>query len=286
MKKSEPKFKIGFIGQGYVGKNYADDFTQRGWQAVRYSLEPEYIKNKPRIKTCDIVFICVPTPTTPRGFDDSIVRSAVKLVGKGKTAVIKSTVLPGTTAAIQKDNPNIFILVSPEFLTATTAAYDAAHPNRNIIGLAKDNKIYRQKAKAVLAVLPQAPYEIICAARAAELIKYAGNCLAYAKVIYINLLYDLVVALGADWQEIKEALLADPRIGPCHLDPVHKKGRGAGGPCFIKDFAAFANLYQAKVANAKGLSVLRSLQEKNIELLVESRKDIGLLRGVYGEDVV
>ncbi|MCK5027249.1 MAG: hypothetical protein KAS07_02425, partial [Candidatus Pacebacteria bacterium] len=109
--------KIGFIGQGWIGKNYADDFKNRGYSVVRYAKEKPYDINKDKIAKCDIVFIAVPTPTTPEGFDDSTLRKVIKLVGKGKTAVIKSTVLPGTTESIQKENPNIFIFHSPEFLT-------------------------------------------------------------------------------------------------------------------------------------------------------------------------
>src|SRR3989338_8022638 len=127
--------KIGFIGQGWVGKHYADDFENRGYSVLRYALEEPYVKNEAGIKDCDIVFIAVPTPTTKDGFDDSAVRSAVKLVGKGNTAVIKSTIALGTTESIQKDNPDVFVLHSPEFLPERTATFDAAHPNRNLIGI-------------------------------------------------------------------------------------------------------------------------------------------------------
>ena len=70
---SNTKPLIGFIGQGFIGKNYADDFEQRNYKVVRYALEGTYAGNKDRIKECDIVFIAVPTPTTPEGFDLSIV---------------------------------------------------------------------------------------------------------------------------------------------------------------------------------------------------------------------
>jgi len=89
---------VGFIGQGYVGKNYADDFEARGYTVIRYSLEEPYIQNKDRIKECDVVFIAVPTPTTPKGFDASILESAFSLIKDGATVVIKSTILPGMTA--------------------------------------------------------------------------------------------------------------------------------------------------------------------------------------------
>ena len=65
---------IGFIGQGWIGKHYADEFQARMYDVIRYSLEEPYIQNKERIKECEVVFIAVPTPTTPEGFDDSIVR--------------------------------------------------------------------------------------------------------------------------------------------------------------------------------------------------------------------
>ena len=94
--------KIGFIGQGWIGKNYADYFEESGFPTTRYALEEPYVGNKDKIAECDIVFMAVPTPSTMEGFDDSIVRSAVKLVGKGKVAVIKSTILTGTTRSVQK----------------------------------------------------------------------------------------------------------------------------------------------------------------------------------------
>src|SRR5690606_30150579 len=106
--------KIGFIGQGWIGKNYADNFEDRGYDIVRYSVEPEYVENKEKIKDCDIVFIAVPTPTTPEGFDSSIVQNVIELVGDGKVALIKSTIVPGTTEKIQEVYPNKYVMHSPE----------------------------------------------------------------------------------------------------------------------------------------------------------------------------
>jgi nucleotide sugar dehydrogenase len=274
---------IGFIGQGWIGKNYANDFEARGLDVVRYALEEPYCRNKEKIRECDIVFIAVPTPTTKTGFDDSAVYSAVKLVGKGKTAVIKSTITPGTTESIQKLNDDIFVLHSPEFLVELTAAFDAAHPNRNIVGIPIDNKIYRKKAREVLAVLPPATYVKIMSSRDAEFIKYAGNSLLFSKVIFMNLLYDFVEEIGGDWEGIREALIHDPRIGVSHTEPVHKSGRGAGGHCFIKDFETFREMYQEKVRDSLGSKILGALVEKNIQLLTESNKDVALLEGVYGD---
>lgn len=282
--KDTKKLKIGFIGQGWIGKNYANDFEARGYATVRYSLEPEYAHNKNLIADCDIVFIAVPTPTTPGGFDDSIVRKAVSLVGKRKTAVIKSTILPGTTESIQKAYPDVFVLNSPEFLTEATAAHDAAFPERNIIGIPESNKAYIKKAEKVLSVLPVAPYNKICMSLEAEIIKYGRNVSGFFRIIFTNILYDLTVRLGAEWAPIQEAMSADPDTGPTYTNPIHKSGRGAGGHCFIKDFAAFSHLYKTALSDdAFGVSILESLENKNINLLRLSRKDIDLLTGVYGD---
>jgi nucleotide sugar dehydrogenase len=285
---------IGFIGQGWIGRNYANDFENRGFTVVRYALEEPYVNNGDKIADCDIVFVAVPTPTTEKGFDDSILRAAIKKIGKGKIAVIKSTVVPGTTESIQAGNPDSLILHSPEFLRESSAAHDAAHPNRNIIGIPLDNEAYRQAAQTVLSVLPKAGYELVCSAKEAELVKYMGNSFLYLKVVYINMLYDLAKALGCRWETVAEAFAADPRIGASHLKPVHasghvdgeKGGRGAGGHCFIKDFAALTELYKKTVGDEIGLKTLDAIRDKNIDLLAKSGKDLELLTGVYGNGIL
>lgn len=275
--------KIGFIGQGYIGKNYSNDFERRGFEVIRYALEKPYNKNKLKIKDCDIVFIAVPTPTTPKGFDNSIVQNVINLVGKNKTVVIKSTLLPGTTELIQEENPDLYIFHSPEFLTELTAAENASNPDRNIVGIPIENSEYRNKAKEIIDILPKAPYELICKSSEAEFIKYGGNCWFYLKVVFINLLFDLTQKDNFDWNVIQEAMAADSRIGSTHLNPIHKRGRGAGGNCFIKDFSAFIEMYSKSVDDDLGIKFLKSVEKKNIELLLKSKKDIDLLEGVYGK---
>jgi len=278
--------RIGFIGQGWIGRTYADDFERRGHTVVRYSNEEPYLRNAAQIATCDIVFIAVPTPTTPKGFDVSIVREVLGLVGPGKTAVIKSTLLPGTTEQLQAAYPDRFVMHSPEFLSVATAVFDAEHPTRNIVGIPVDDDAYRARAAEVIAVLPSAPFALVCLAREAEVIKYARNCVGFVRVVFTNMMYDLARALDVDWAPIRLAMSADPDCGPTYVNPIHKSGRGAGGECFIKDFEAFSRLYATLVGDPNGVAVLEHLTAKNIELLVATHKDLGLLRGVHGEAVL
>lgn len=275
--------KIGIIGTGWVGGSYAKDFKVRGFDPISYSLEKEYVGNKDKIKDCDYVLIAVPSPTTPQGFDDSIVREAVKLVGKGKTAVIKSTVAPGTTKSIQAKNPDVFVMHFPEFLSEATAEQDATYPKRNIIGIPKDDAEYRRRAEEFLSLCPTAPFNSICSSDEAEFIKYARNCVGYIRILFYNLMYDAAMKEGADWNKIKEAIAADPDNGPTYTHPVHKSGRGAGGHCFIKDFAAFIKYYEKTIGDKLGVEALKAFEKKNIDLLVKSQKDLDLLKGVYGD---
>lgn len=288
--------RIGFIGLGWIGKNYADDFEERGYKVVRYSRTK--LETKGEIANCEIVFIAVPTPTTPKGFDYSIVEEVLQLVGKGKIAVIKSTILPGTGEKLQKKFKNIFVFHSPEFLAEATAHHDARNPDRNIIGVPKLDKKNIEAAEKVLKVLPKAPFNKVMQIKEAEMVKYIGNCFLYEKVVFFNQMYDLAESLGLDYQNIRDAVVKDERIGESHTAVKHASGheqsdptktqnhfaRGAGGHCFIKDFEALIELYSKNLPHDNfGLNALKAVREKNNSLLVRSKKDLDLLKNVVGD---
>ncbi len=276
------KPSIGFIGQGFIGKAYADDYERRGFPITRYSIEPEFAGNKEKIKDCDIVLIAVPTPTTPKGFDASIVEDVIGLVGSGNIAVIKSTMLPGTTEKLQAKYPDRIVLHSPEFLRARSAAEDVERPDRNIIGMPVDDEAHRKAAEVVMKTFPEASYERVVSSRESELVKYAGNVFLSMKVIYANMLHDLAAAIGADYETVRDTLGADPRVGPNHLAVEFEGGRGAGGYCFIKDFSAFNAFYASSTKDEAGHQALKAFEGKNAQLLRDSGKDLDLLKGVYG----
>jgi len=287
--------KIGFIGQGWIGKHYADDFEDRLYEVVRYALEEPYVQNKEQVALCDIVFIAVPTPTTPDGYSYEPVINALTNLKTGATAVIKSTLSPGTTEKLQTMFPDLYVLHSPEFLREATAAHDAAKPQRNLVGIPEQSAEFTKRAESVLRILPEAPYNKIMSAKEAELIKYAGNCFLYTKVVFMNMLHDVVTSSDASWETVREAMSNDPRIGESHMQPLHQSGhligeehakRGAGGHCFIKDFEAFRQLYNEVVADEMGMQLLLAMVQKNNDLLLSSDKDIDLLQGVYGDSII
>ncbi|OGG57006.1 hypothetical protein A2680_01525 [Candidatus Kaiserbacteria bacterium RIFCSPHIGHO2_01_FULL_55_37] len=149
----------------------------------------------------------------------------------------------------------------------------------------------RALGQKVISILPPAPFELVCSAVEAEFIKYAGNNWLYIKVVYINILYDLVRKLGGNYEHVRDAFAADPRMGRSHLDPIHASGhggppgRGAGGHCFIKDFAAFRAMYENVFPeDTAGVEALKGMEQKNVKLLRDAHKDLDLLEGVYGKN--
>lgn len=282
------KVKIGFVGNGYVGKHIADDFENRGHTVVRYALEAPFNKNKRAVSACDLIFVAVPTPTTPQGFSAHIIEEVLEGLSKAKsktkkTVVIKSTILPGTTIALQKKHRALTLLFCPEFLGESTAAHDAAHPILNIVGMPSETKAHRAAAELVLSLLPYAPFSQICTSTEAEIKKYAHNTSGYVQIVIFNLFYDLAQKLNADWEPIQRALVANPYIASRYSYPVHKGGRGAGGNCFIKDFAALRqHMGVLFPQDASTLRMLESIEEKNLDLLASTNKDARIVRDVYG----
>lgn len=282
MKRKKPL--IGFIGQGWIGKAYADNFEDRGYEVVRYSLEKPWVKNKDKIKECDIVFVAVWTPTTPQGFNVSVVESVLPLVGKGKIAVLKSTILPGTTAELQKKFPDIVLLYGPEFLSVVSHIHDAAHPFINVVGMSADDAKHYSAAEKVMKSLPKAPTSIICKSSEAEIFKYSHNASGYTQIILFNLMYDLGQKFGVNWDVVNRAIQADPLISNRYSNPIHKSGRGAGGGCFIKDIAALRAHIKKHLPHDKlAHKVFEAMETKNIHLLTSTEKDLDLLHGVYGK---
>lgn len=278
---------IGFIGQGWIGKAYADNFEHRGYEVVRYALEKPYVQNKDRIKDCDIVFIAVWTPTTPKGFDTSVIESVLPLVGKGKAAVIKSTVLPGTTVELQKKFSDVVLLVNPEFLSIATSVHDAAHPFVNLVGMPVHDTKHYMAAEQVLKCIPKAKYSDICMSAEAEIFKYTHNASGYTQIMLFNLMYDLGQQFGVNWDVVNKAIQHDPLISNRYSNPVHKKGRGAGGGCFIKDVAALRTHVKRYLPyDPLYLKLVEAMEAKNIHLLSSTEKDLDLLEGVYGKEVL
>ncbi|MDD5438195.1 MAG: hypothetical protein PHC70_03560 [Patescibacteria group bacterium] len=262
--------KIAIMGTGMVGGALDRYFKSQNIKAALYD-PPKGLADKTSLQAADVVFVAVPTPyyLDGHGFDDSYLRQAIEtLDGIGKVVVIKSTVLPDTTDALQKDFPSHRLLFCPEFLTEVTADYDMQHPNRQIVGYTLAS---RADAEMVMGLMPRAPFEKIMPAKEAELVKYFNNAFFALKVAYANQMYDLCQALGINYDNIKECAQAEPMIGKTHLEIFHKGYRGYGGKCLPKDTRAIIQLGEN---NGMDLSLLKAAETYNNPLVSNQGMDI------------
>ena len=252
------KYTIGIMGTGMVGGALERYFESVG------TVPKVYDKGKNEGSTDDVncaevVFICVPTPydELSGGFDLSYVHAALRDIRGEKIVVVKSTVVPGTTAALQEQYPRLRLMYNPEFLTEMTADQDMKFPDRQIIGTTPQSFT---AAADILAMLPLAPFERVMPSTAAETVKYFGNTWFSTKVVFANQIYDLCQKIGVDYDQVMEGAAADKRIGRTHLEVFHKGYRGYGGKCLPKDTRA---LIQLGDRVGVSMALLKKVEELN-----------------------
>ena len=273
MAETQRNLKIGIIGLGMVGKPHWRWFEEnkgytRGINLFCYDTDPtmgifdDYDK-------ADIIWVCVPTPPNPDGScNTSVVESVVASIKGEKIIVIKSTVPPGTTEGLQKKFPRHKFLFNPEFLTESQAWEDFLKPVRQIVSYTEQS---RDVAMTVLNLLPQAYYQSPWSVSTyevrghtvteAEMIKYYSNVVGAVTVGLSNMFKDTCDGLQSlgyevDYERVRDAIGADPRVGPAWKDVLHGSYRGFGGYCFPKDLRA----HMATVKNISVLVASRSLE--------------------------
>jgi UDPglucose 6-dehydrogenase len=228
--------KIGLLGLGYVGSAVA--YSHRNHELViRDPKLGDKSASIQEIKTCDAVYVCVPTPMLDDGHcDDSYVKSVLQeLSDYNRVIICKSTVPPGVYLRLQDKYPNV--VHAPEFLTAANAIQDYENSNWVLVG---GNKEYCEQAKLIISASSiKATHYHLTDISTASLFKYMANAFMATKVTFMNDLYHLATAVGVNWSEIKEIAKNDPRLGSSHWDVPGPDGQfGYGGACFPKDVSA------------------------------------------------
>ena len=255
-----PNSPIGIVGAGVVGGALYDYLLAEGRNVCVY--DPPKGHSDPRaIADADVIFVCVPTPyTNGIGFDDRHLLDAVAGIPGRKAIVIKSTVLPGTTDLLQERFPQHRFMFNPEFLREATAREDFVKPDRQIVGCTGSSN---RDAAAIMAMLPRAPFELVCTASEAEMAKYVANSFLAVKVVFSNEVFDLCQRLRIDYDAVRDMAAADARIGASHMDVLDGGYRGFGGKCLPKDSKALLDL-----ARSVGIEmeVLRAADRVNATL--------------------
>lgn len=261
--------KIGIIGWGVVGQAVGRGFETKKENKVywydKYKKGPSSFQKV--IDKSEFIFVCVPTPmfSDESGIDLSAIeevvnKAAPKISGSKKILILKSTVVPNTTARFKKKYPKVNFAMSPEFLTEANAQWDFLHTDRTVIGA------FSQAVSARLSQLYQDLYGpgskiFITDPTTAEMVKYTSNALLATKVIFANEMYELCNALEIKYEEVKKMVVSDRRIGKSHLDVTTV--RGFGGKCFPKDVVALLAFAKNKKVD---LSLLKAVWQKNLKI--------------------
>ena len=278
---------LGVVGGGVLGWAVARGFMEH-CQVKVYDVIPERLTHPlHEAATCDIVFVCLPTPSLPDGrCDTSLIDAFLEEAadrewwGERSCYVLRSTTPVGyTQQQAAKREFSRPLLHSPEFLTARVSLTDFQTPARNIVGhptpvggwsnLESDYEHQHRemfvRAADTLEDLYVRRFPGVAVhemdSNASELVKLACNSFFAAKVTLFNLFYDLAKARGIDWDDVRGGILSDGRIAHAHtLVPGPDLLPGFGGACSAKDTADLYHCCREAGVDAK---VLREVLERN-----------------------
>ena len=267
-------FKIGVIGYGFLGSAIVHGFGLHTDIKIYDKFKKGFNTLGETTDHAEFLFFCLPTPMFEDGNQDlSILEEAVSEVHKNiqddkkRIAIIKSTVLPGTNQKLQDKYAKLTFISNPEHLTARNNKLDFICASRIIIGgeqkwaIERVEALYRHRFGNSMPIYKTSW-------KSAEMEKYVANCFFAVKVSYFNFIYDLCEKLGLDYEEIKNMVLSDGRIGRSHCDVmsgdgVSEKGkRQYGGACFPKDINALLRFSESLNIDPK---LIRASWEQNVE---------------------
>jgi UDPglucose 6-dehydrogenase len=278
------KVRLSIVGIGYVGLSTAVGFALRNYPVYALTHDPNKVRkinqgeppfHEPNLQeklgevvnakllectsaiedgilNTDLTFIATGTPSRPDGsIELKYIKESAKEIGRAirkkekyHLAVVKSTVVPGTTERVlkpiiektsgKKCGENFGLCMNPEFLRQGSALHDTLNPDRVVIGgfdecsgetLVNFYKDFYGSDTPILQT----------SLSTAEMIKYASNAFLATKISFINTIANICERVpNVDVVKVAEAMGFDKRIGMAFL----KAGVGYGGSCFPKDVKA------------------------------------------------
>ena len=249
----------GIVGWGYVGKGtelLLRTAINRQFYSARIhifdtdkSLCTHNIFALKDLANCKLIFVCVPTPMQEDGtcytdIVDSVVNDLKSYGVDPWRIIIRSTVTIGTAERLG-------VNFMPEFLTERNWKQDVLESKDLVFGV--DNNI--EEFKTELKPLFKFDFPVhegsfykyhILSTKEAELIKYVRNSFLATKVAFFNEINEYCEKVGLDYNNIKEGVCIDKRIGFAHTAVPGPDGKkGFGGTCLPKDVNSF-NLQMKK----------------------------------------
>ncbi|MGE0874336.1 MAG: UDP-glucose/GDP-mannose dehydrogenase family protein [Burkholderiales bacterium] len=218
----------------------------------------------------ELQLIAVGTPQDEDGSADMRhVVAAARAIGRHmdgyRVVATKSTVPVGTAdrvreaiaeeLAARSARHEFSVASNPEFLAEGAAVEDFMRPDRIVVG-ADDPRAIDMLRRLYAPFQRNHDRLMVMSVRSAELTKYAANAMLATRISFMNELANLAEVVGADIEQVRRGIGADPRIGYHFLYP----GAGYGGSCFPKDVKAL--VHTAAQAGSR-LRVLEAVEQAN-----------------------
>jgi UDPglucose 6-dehydrogenase len=227
----------------------------------------------------EIQCIAVGTPPDEDGSADlKYVLSVADAIGRSmedyKILVVKSTVPVGTADTVrarvarrlaERGAEVTFDVVSnPEFLKEGAAVSDFLKPDRIVIGT--QSPVAQQRMRELYEPFNRNHDRTqFMNVRSAELTKYAANAMLATKISFMNELANMAELLGADIEEVRKGIGADPRIGYQFIYP----GCGYGGSCFPKDVKALGHTAMQMGYDAQLIKAVEAVNHRQKTVLFQ-----------------
>lgn len=225
------------------------------------------------------IFIAVGTPSAADGSADlRYVFAVAKTIGQHlpsyRIVINKSTVPVGTANRVkhiiqqeldQRQQQLSFDVASnPEFLREGAAISDFLASERIIIGT--DSAQAKDHLLNLYRYFNRNHDRVICMGlRSAELTKYAANAMLATKISFMNEMSLLAERIGADIDDVRLGIGADPRIGRQFINP----GCGYGGSCFPKDVQALEHMATATDLDLMLVKSVHQVNERQKKVLFQ-----------------
>ena len=241
-------------------------------------------------------FIAVGTPPGEDGSADlqyvlAVAESIAQHMSGFALVVNKSTVPVGTAERVRSRIAQMLaerglalpfeVISNPEFLKEGSAVADFQKPDRIIVGAESE------RARGLMRELYE-PFNrnhqrtLFMDVKSAELTKYASNAMLAARISFMNELANLAERLGADIEEVRRGMGADPRIGYQFIYP----GCGYGGSCFPKDVRALERMAQEQGLRAPLMAAIEDInQRQKLRLFDKLCERLGGPQALRGQTV-
>jgi UDPglucose 6-dehydrogenase len=223
---------IAVIGMGVVGRAQAELFRD----VVTWDTKDGTPYPYADIAACDLAVIAVGTPQG--GLDGradlTYVQQAVTALPPGLPVLLRSTVPPGTCAQLRALRGQAFAH-APEFLAERKGGWWPSSADVPFLILGAEAGAHGFFRRTLETVFPGIIHETTLLE--AELAKYTANLAWATRVTFVNEMANICAAAGADWENVRDAWLCDPRVHPAYTS-MDGYEPGFGGACWPKDLAA------------------------------------------------